>query len=109
MKTEEALFDDLAEIYDHWISVAMESTSNSEAGLKWADDPEAFKKLGEVLHYTNTLPQFEQAVSELLRGVMHSFLVTLDGGTKLAEETNASHQRRAARAASGASVCMRLL
>ena len=55
MKTEEALFDDLAEIYDHWISVAMESTSNSEAGLKWADDPEAFKKLGEVLHDTNTI------------------------------------------------------
>ena len=90
MKTEEALFEDLAEIYDHWVSVAIESTANSEASLKWTDDPEAFKRLGEVLQDTNTMPQFEQAISELLRGVMHSFLVTLDGGTKLAEKTNLS-------------------
>ena len=72
------------------MSAAMESASSSEANLRWTDEPEAFIKLGEVLRDTNTLPHFEQAISELLRGVLHSSLVVLDGGTKLAERTNLS-------------------
>ena len=88
MNTAQDLFEDLANIYDSWLSTAMESTCRSGADLSWADEPEAFFKLGASLQETNSVSHFEQAVSELLRGVIHSTLVVFDGGTKLSEKTN---------------------
>ena len=88
MDTKQGLFEDLATIYDYWKSVSSESVSNSEANLKWADEPEAFLKLREVLNESNSMPEFEQVVSEVIQGVLHSTLVVFDGGTKLAEKTN---------------------
>ena len=88
MNTEKELFEDLASIYDSWMSVARDSVSDSKVNLKWADEPEAFIKLREVLIESESIPHFEQAISEIIQGVLHSTLVVFDGGTKLAEKTN---------------------
>ena len=88
MNTKKELFEDLAGVYDSWMSVARDSVSDSEAQLKWVDEPEAFLKLREVLIESKSILHFEQAISEIIQGVLHSTLVVSDGGTKLAEKTN---------------------
>jgi hypothetical protein len=88
MNTEKELFEELASIYDHWLSVANKSTSDQEANLSWTDTPEAFLKLGELLKAESSQQDFEQVISELIQGVLNSTLVVFDGGTKLAEKTN---------------------
>jgi len=88
MNTEKELFEDLASIYDSWLSLAKESTSDSEANLNWADEPKAFLKLRETLKESNSQVHFEQVISEIIQGVLHSTLVVFDGGTKLADKTN---------------------
>ena len=88
MKTEQSLYEALANTYDHWLSTAVKSMENADSNLQWTDQPEAFQKLAEALRETENIPSFEQVLSEIIRGVLHSTLVTLDGGTTLAEKTN---------------------
>ena len=51
----------------------------------WTKNPDAFRRLEDVLRASGVLDDCRTVARELLRGLIHSVLVTFDGGTALAE------------------------
>lgn len=85
-----AVFEQIARDWDHWTNVATESLTNPSANLSWADSPEAFRNVARAILAAGLQPQLRSAISEILRGQIHSLLVVIDGGTSLAERVELS-------------------
>lgn len=83
--SEAAFLKDLAESRASWTRTASDSLVNAD--LAWSDHPEAWATLSSLLNTQKARMAFTTAVSELLSGLTHSALVTLDGGSALAEAT----------------------
>ena len=83
--SEAAFLKDLAESRAWWTRAASAGLISSD--VPWSDHPEAWAKLSRVLNTPEAKAAFITAVSELLSGLTHSTLVTLDGGSALAETT----------------------
>jgi hypothetical protein len=84
--SEVALLRDLALAKSSWTSAASEAISNPQAE-RWIENEQAWSKLSSLLRDSDSHDAFVAVVSELLSGLMHSVLVTLDGGSALAEST----------------------
>jgi hypothetical protein len=82
---EEALFADLATALDYWMAGSVEALTDPDADLSWCDHPEEFRTIQTKLQFAPDQHALSACMSEILRGVIHSVLVTLDGGTKMAE------------------------
>jgi hypothetical protein len=82
---EDALFKDLATALDHWMAGSIEALTDPNADLSWCDHPDAFRTIQTKLQFAPDQLALSACMSEILRGVIHSVLVTLDGGTKMAE------------------------
>lgn len=82
---EEALFADLAAALEYWKAGSIEALTAPTADLSWCDHPEAFRTLQSKLRSASDQDAVSACMSEILRGVIHSVLVALDGGTKMAE------------------------
>lgn len=82
---EEALFDDLAAALEYWKAGSVEALTDPDADLSWCDHPEEFRAIQTKLQFAPDRHALSTCMSEILRGLIHSVLVTLDGGTKMAE------------------------
>jgi hypothetical protein len=83
--SEIALLKDLALARSSWTSAAAEGLSNPNA--IWIENQEAWSTLSACLQREGSTEAFTAVVSELLSGLIHSVLVSFDGGTALAETT----------------------
>lgn len=82
---EQALYDDLAATLDYWKVASVESLTDPDVDLSWCDHPTAFRTIQKKLQTSQDRDAIASCMSEILRGLIHSVLVTLDGGSKLAE------------------------
>lgn len=84
--SEAAFLKDLAESRAWWTRIASDGLIGSD--VAWSEHPEAWAELSDLLNTPEAKAAFSAAVSELLSGLAHSALVTLDGGSALAETTS---------------------
>lgn len=82
---DEALFADLAATLEYWTASSVQALTDPDADLSWCDHPEEFRTIQTKLQFAPDQHALSACISEILRGVIHSVLVTLDGGTKMAE------------------------
>lgn len=87
MNKQELLFERLKEIKDYWVDTSIESL-NEDADLVWSDYEEEYNLLRSRLTSKEEKEVFRKIVDELIKGVIHSFLVTIDGGDNLSEKYN---------------------
>ena len=85
--TEAAFLEDLASAKASWLRAALQAIRSPTPDLAWTRDDAAWLKLREALSAAGCTEQFGVVIDELLAGLVHSFLVTLDGGSALAETT----------------------
>ena len=90
MDTTTAFLEDLARHLDTWLAQGVVAMTDTSAELKWTDRPEAFHTIAPHLSTPECRAAVHTALLELLSGLSHSFLVTLDGGTALAQHTTLS-------------------
>jgi len=90
MDSTTAFLEDLARHLDTWLAQGVLAMTDPSAELKWTDQPEAFRVIASHLSHPDCPAALRTALLELLSGVAHSFLVTLDGGTALAQHTSLS-------------------
>ncbi|RVT84905.1 hypothetical protein [Inhella crocodyli] len=83
--SEIAFLLDLAAAKASWKAAAAAGISNPSA--VWIENANAWSKLSECLKQAGATENFVEVVSELMSGLLHSVLVSLDGGTSLAETT----------------------
>lgn len=81
--SEIAFLLDLAAAKASWTAAAAEGIANPSA--VWIENANAWLQLADGLKQTGTTDAFLEVASELMSGLLHSVLVTLDGGTSLAE------------------------
>lgn len=89
--SEIALLKDLALAKSSWTSAAAEAIAAPEDAV-WVENAEAWSKLSACVQAPEAKEAFIAVVSELLSGVLHSALVSLDGGSALADTTTLSVQ-----------------
>ena len=87
MDTPTAFFEDLARSLDGWVDASVSAMTDPAANLIWTSHPEAFRSLAGALSTVELQSALRTALHEVLSGQIHSILVTLDGGTALAEHT----------------------
>ena len=88
LKSEDPLFEDLGQHFDSWLSSATDSVSDPSANLDWSENEASISNLGKLLRDNDCIDDYRKIVSELLIGILHSSLVTFDGGTALSEESS---------------------
>lgn len=81
------LFEDLAKILEYWTDTAASTLVHEGDDLIWVNEPSAFRQVQAALT-KSSIPRecVEQVFSEVIRGVLHSVLTSIDGGTALAEK-----------------------
>lgn len=81
LESQEGLLRELADSVASWTDAALSSPADNR---HW-DDPVAVERVRSAVLGAGLEREFSQAVRELLSGVIHSTLVTFDGGTALAD------------------------
>jgi hypothetical protein len=82
--SEIALLTDLASAKDYWTSAALEAVSSPER-CQWLQNTQAWSKLAGCVDTAASKEAFATAISEVLSGLVHSVLVSFDGGSALAD------------------------
>jgi hypothetical protein len=78
-------FEDMGREFDGWVRVAVEAISKEDADLTWAGEAgPAISRLRAVLGTRDLVEAFEISIRKVLAGLLHSVMVSLDGGTQLA-------------------------
>lgn len=90
MKSEKAFFEELAKAYDHWLDTAVEALGDPHADTTGFEDGAAFSAVAAAISAAGLKDQLRLGLAEVLRGLLHSALVTLDNGTALAESVRLS-------------------
>ena len=99
MNNQNEFFEEIATIFDNWVETVVKSVSEEKYDLIWTNNPEAFKRIRPILPEAfkrirpiladgNLSNAFETVIREGMQGLLHSILVTFDGGSKLAEKTS---------------------
>jgi hypothetical protein len=84
MDSQRQFLEEIARSMDYWTDVLVKSVSG-KSDLRWTERPDDFRRLGELLQRAEAVDAFATVVREGLLGILHSVLVTFDGGTQLAE------------------------
>jgi len=88
MSTRKLFFEDLADSLDVWTRTTCDDLFNEDADLLWTHSPEEFRILRACIRQHGLSREIMEVIlSELFRGLSDSFLLILDGATKLAEHT----------------------
>ena len=82
---EELLYEDFAVSLEYWTNTAVEALIDPRKDLRAFDDVEAFAHLQRKFSSNEDEKALASVMSEILRGQIHSILVSLDGGTKMAD------------------------
>ncbi|WP_291573882.1 histidine kinase [Clostridium sp. UBA4548] len=84
MDMQRLLFNNLKDIKDYWVKTSIEGlTINTD--LIWSDVEEEYKILKDKIVSDDEKIAYEKILNEVIRGVIHSILVMIDGGDKLAD------------------------
>jgi hypothetical protein len=81
---QKLLFQNLKNIKDYWVQTSVDSI-NPNTDLIWSDNEDEYKLLQTKLKSQEELIAFGKVQDEVLRGVIHSILVMIDGGDELAD------------------------
>jgi hypothetical protein len=84
MRKQELLFENLKRIKDYWTNTSVESLDKN-SDLMWTDSEEQYKILQNKLETPEEKAAFRKIQDEIIRGVIHSILVMVDGGDDLAD------------------------
>lgn len=80
----EAFFEDLAISAEYWVEGILKTIGEPDLNTQWAEDLSPYRRVGEALDsHTKDL---EIVLKQGMFGLLHSFLVTLDGGSASAEK-----------------------
>ena len=85
MDRQKFLFENLKAIKDYWTSQATKSL-NPSTDLIWTENESDFRLLQTKLSTAQEQEAFKRVQDEIIRGVLHSTLVMLDGGDALADK-----------------------
>jgi hypothetical protein len=83
---EAAFLQDLVSSKNSWLEAAR-TALEGRTDLAWSECPDAWRTLASLLTAGEQRASVLAAINELLSGLSHSFLATLDGATQLAETT----------------------
>lgn len=83
---EEAFLRDLALNKRSWLDAARAALDARE-NADWSQCPDAWRRLANLAADADQRSAVLSVIDELLSGLSHSFLTTLDGATHLAETT----------------------
>ena len=78
------IFENLKMIKDYWSDTAI-GRLDSSADLISTEFVEEYKRLQMIIHNTEDKEAFRKVMNDIIEGVIHSILVMVDGGDKLAE------------------------
>lgn len=81
---QKLLFQNLKNIKDYWVQTSVDSM-NPNTDLCWSDNEDQYKLLQTKLKSQEELIAFGEVQNELIKGVIHSILVMIDGGDELAD------------------------
>ncbi|WP_431103221.1 hypothetical protein [Roseateles noduli] len=85
--SESTFLAQLVTAKNSWLEAAQLAISSAGGTESWSETSEAWARLRQVLRTAEDQSALVAAIDELLSGVLHSALVTLDGGSGLAETT----------------------
>jgi hypothetical protein len=85
MGEQQDLFERLKRIKDYWVNT-LEVSLADNADLIWSDYPDEYKILSNKLEEKESKDALKKVSDEVIRGVMHSVLVMIDGGDELADK-----------------------
>ena len=87
MATKDDLFEDMARALEAWTTAASEALTDPQSDLVGVDDEKPYREIQHALVAAGVPREtLAKVLSECFRGLGHSFLVALDGGTALAEK-----------------------
>lgn len=87
MATKNDLFEDMARALEAWSTAASEALTDPQSDLVWVEDEKPYREIQHALVAAGVAREtLAKVLSECFRGLGHSFLVALDGGTALAEK-----------------------
>lgn len=81
---QQLLLQNLKNIKDYWTKTAVESL-NPRSDLIWSEHEDEYKNLQTKLTSKEDLNDYTKVQSEIIKGVIHSILVMIDGGDELAD------------------------
>ena len=85
--TQREIFEDLGRELDGWVRVATDAVSGANPDLTWAGEAgPAVKRLRQCLSSPELVNAYEVSLRKTLAGLLHSVMVSLDGGTQLADK-----------------------
>lgn len=85
MDKQQLFFEDLKDIKDYWVRTSLNGL-NPNADLVWSDFEEQYKMLRNIIVNSDEKSAYEKILNEIIKGVIHSILVMIDGGDKLADK-----------------------
>ncbi|WP_241156787.1 histidine kinase [Bacillus sp. FJAT-42376] len=78
------LFERLTETKDYWVNTICEGLDD-KADLIWSEVEAEYEILQKKLTSLEEREAYQKVVDEVIKGVMHSILVMIDGGDELAD------------------------
>ncbi|MFJ5770074.1 histidine kinase [Psychrobacillus sp. NPDC093180] len=85
MDKQKLLFEQLKFYKDYWVKASLDGLE-SNANLIWSDNEEGYERLRHLLKDKEDKVAYESILNELIRGVIHSLLVMIDGVDDLADK-----------------------
>ncbi|ANH67151.1 hypothetical protein ABE85_05420 [Mitsuaria sp. 7] len=85
--SESAFLAQLAVAKNSWLTAAQRALASEQGTEPWSETAEAWARLRSRLCTAEDQAAWATVIDELLGGLLHSALVTLDGGSALAETT----------------------
>ena len=83
----QVLFKTLKEIKDYWVQTSIDGLK-FDADLIWSDFEDEYIYLQKILTSEKDIQAYRKILDEIIRGVIHSILVMIDGGDELTDEFN---------------------
>lgn len=78
------LLQNLKQIKDYWTNASVDSL-NPNSDLIWSENEEEYKLLQTKIKSPEELNAYRKTQNEIIKGVIHSILVMIDGGDELAD------------------------
>lgn len=85
MDNQKLLFKRLTEIKDYWVGTTSDSLDDN-TDLIWSEVEDEYRTIQRALTSQEEKEAYQKVVDEVIKGVLHSILVMIDGGDELADK-----------------------
>ena len=85
-ESDNILVDEIVESVHHWSKLVSSSLCGETESDTWSNNPDSLNQLRAILKAKALREDVENVLRDALSGLAHSMLVTLDGGTKMADK-----------------------